>query len=133
MEQDREDAVRKLTETAGAGDGQGRQYLTASGRTPLLSPEEEPACARRTEEGDEAARDRLREANRGLVILIARHYTDRGLPFPDLIREGDLGLRQAVEKFDSRRDGSFPAFAAWWIWQAIVRAIAAQSRETGPD
>ena len=103
-------------------------YLREIARIPLLSREEETALGRRIQAGDEAAKQRLIEANLRLVVQIARRYRNRGLPLPDLIEEGNLGLIRAVEKFDPERGTRFATYATWWIRQAVVRAIANQAR-----
>ena len=103
-------------------------YLDEISRIPLLSREEEVALARRARDGDEAAKQRMIEANLRLVVQIARRYPNRGLPLPDLIEEGNLGLMRAVEKFDPERGTRFSTDATWWIRQAVVRALANQAR-----
>ncbi len=103
-------------------------YLDEISRIPLLSREEEVALARRARAGDEAAKQRMIEANLRLVVQIARRYPNRGLPLPDLIEEGNLGLMRAVEKFDPERGTRFSTYATWWIRQAVVRALANQAR-----
>ena len=105
-----------------------RVYLKEIGRIPLLTREEETALARRIRAGDASAKARLTEANLRLVVQIARRYLNRGLPLPDLIEEGNLGLLRAVEKFDPDRGTRFSTYATWWIRQAIVRALANQAR-----
>ena len=105
-----------------------RVYLKEISRIPLLSREDEVALARRVREGDAAARARLTEANLRLVVQIARRYLNRGLPLPDLIEEGNIGLLRAVEKFDGTRGTRFSTYATWWIRQAVVRALANQAR-----
>ncbi|MEW6572937.1 MAG: RNA polymerase sigma factor RpoD [Bacillota bacterium] len=105
-----------------------RMYLKEIGRIPLLSPEEEVDLAKRMENGDEAAKRRLVEANLRLVVSIAKRYVGRGMLFLDLIQEGNLGLIKAVEKFDYRKGYKFSTYATWWIRQAITRAIADQAR-----
>jgi RNA polymerase primary sigma factor len=103
-------------------------YLREIARIPLLSREEEVALARRVRAGDEAAKAWLTEANLRLVVQIARRYLNRGLPLPDLIEEGNLGLLRAVEGFDPDRGTRFSTYATWWIRQAVVRALANQAR-----
>jgi RNA polymerase primary sigma factor len=130
-------------------------YLKEMARVPLLTTEEEVALAKRLEAGLEAqqnidcgksidrdlitslincvedgkdARDHLIKANTRLVVSIAKRYMGRGVPFLDLIQEGNLGLMKAVEKFDFRRGFRFSTYATWWIRQTITRAIADQGR-----
>ena len=128
-------------------------YLKEMARVPLLTTEEEIDLAMRLEAGDEAARklrtnpnhkrahelqqrvqdgvlarEHLIKANTRLVVSIAKKYMARGVPFLDLIQEGNLGLMKAVEKFDYRRGYRFSTYATWWIRQTITRAIADQGR-----
>lgn len=103
-------------------------YLSEIARIPLLTREEEQALARRVRAGDEAAKQRMIEANLRLVVQIARRYLNRGLPLPDLIEEGNLGLLRAVEKFEPERGTRFSTYATWWIRQAVTRALANQAR-----
>jgi RNA polymerase primary sigma factor len=103
-------------------------YLSEIARIPLLSREEEQDLARRLRAGDESAKRRLIEANLRLVVQVARRYFNRGLPLPDLIEEGNLGLLRAVEKFDPERGLRFSTYATWWIRHAITRALANQAR-----
>ncbi len=105
-----------------------KMYLKEIGRVPLLSGEEEIELARRMQEGDEAAKNRLSEANLRLVVSIAKRYVGRGMLFLDLIQEGNLGLMKAVEKFDYQKGFKFSTYATWWIRQSITRAIADQAR-----
>lgn len=105
-----------------------RMYLKEIGKIPLLSGEEEIELAQRMEEGDEAAKKKLAEANLRLVVSIAKRYVGRGMLFLDLIQEGNLGLMKAVEKFEYRKGFKFSTYATWWIRQAITRAIADQAR-----
>ena len=105
-----------------------RMYLKEIGKVPLLTAEEEVDLAIRIENGDEAAKDRLNEANLRLVVSIAKRYVGKGMQFLDLIQEGNLGLLKAVEKFDYRKGYKFSTYATWWIRQAITRAIADQAR-----
>jgi len=105
-----------------------RVYLKEIVRIPLLTREQESELGRRVRAGDAAAKARLTEANLRLVVQIARRYLNRGLPLPDLIEEGNIGLLRAVEKFDAERGTRFATYATWWIRQAIVRALANQAR-----
>jgi RNA polymerase primary sigma factor len=129
-------------------------YLKEMARVPLLSTEEEVRLARSVEKGrkatrilskngddpkrrsrleseieqGQAAREHLIKANTRLVVSIAKKYMGRGVPFLDLIQEGNLGLMKAVEKFDYHRGYRFSTYATWWIRQTITRAIADQGR-----
>ena len=105
-----------------------KMYLKDIGRVPLLSAEEEVELARVMQEGNEAAKKRLSEANLRLVVSIAKRYVGRGMLFLDLIQEGNLGLMKAVEKFDYQKGFKFSTYATWWIRQSITRAIADQAR-----
>lgn len=105
-----------------------RMYLKEIGKVPLLSADEEIELAKKMEKGDEAAKQRLAEANLRLVVSIAKRYVGRGMLFLDLIQEGNMGLIKAVEKFDYRKGYKFSTYATWWIRQAITRAIADQAR-----
>ncbi len=105
-----------------------RMYLKEIGKVPLLSADEEIELAKRMEKGDQAAKQRLAEANLRLVVSIAKRYVGRGMLFLDLIQEGNMGLIKAVEKFDYRKGYKFSTYATWWIRQAITRAIADQAR-----
>ena len=105
-----------------------RIYLGEIGFSPLLSAEEEVFFARKSRQGDEAARQRMIESNLRLVVKIARRYMNRGLPLLDLIEEGNLGLIRAVEKFDPEKGFRFSTYATWWIRQTIERALMNQTR-----
>src|SRR5437899_10461075 len=105
-----------------------RLYVRQIGGGPLLTREEERELARRKDLGDEAAKRRLIECNLRLVMSITRNYTKAGVPLLDLIQEGNLGLIRAVEKFDYRMGYKLSTYAAWWIRQAITRALADQGR-----
>ncbi len=105
-----------------------RMWLREIGKTPLLTINEEVSLAKRIEAGDDEAKAVLTEANLRLVVSIAKRYSGRGMSFPDLIQEGNIGLIRAVEKFDYRKGYKFSTYATWWIRQAITRAIADQGR-----
>jgi RNA polymerase primary sigma factor len=108
-------------------------FLNEVGRYPLLTAAEEVKLAKRIEQGDTAARDRMINSNLRLVVSIAKQYrrsqAGTGLTLLDLIQEGVLGLMRAVEKFDWRRGFKFSTYATWWIRQAVQRGIANKSRE----
>lgn len=105
-----------------------RMYLKEIGNVPLLTTEQEVELAKRVEAGDEEAKKQLTEANLRLVVSIAKKYVGRGMPFLDLIQEGNMGLMKAVDKFDYTKGYKFSTYATWWIRQAITRAIADQAR-----
>lgn len=105
-----------------------QKYLNEIGARPLLTAEEELALARRVRDGDFSARQEMVERNLRLVVSIARHYLNRGLPLLDLIEEGNLGLIHALGKFDPERGFRFSTYASWWIRQGIERAVVNQGR-----
>jgi RNA polymerase primary sigma factor len=104
------------------------RYLRQIGRGRLLTHEEEIDLGRRVREGDESARSELTEKNLRLVIPIAKKYRGNGLPFGDLIQEGNIGLMRAADKFDPEKGFRFSTYATWWIRQAIQRAVADKGR-----
>ncbi|NIQ97384.1 MAG: sigma-70 family RNA polymerase sigma factor [Desulfuromonadales bacterium] len=105
-----------------------KHYLREIQRTTLLTAEEERELARRISQGDMGARDKMIESNLRLVVKIAKRYMNRGLPFLDLIEEGNMGLIKAVERFKLSKGCRFSTYATWWIRQSIERALVNQSR-----
>ena len=105
-----------------------RMYLKEIGNVPLLTSEQEVDLAMRVEAGDQEAKRELTEANLRLVVSIAKKYVGRGMPFLDLIQEGNMGLMKAVDKFDYTKGYKFSTYATWWIRQAITRGIADTGR-----
>ena len=103
-------------------------YLREIGQTDLITPAEEIKLAARIKKGDAKARTHMIEANLRLVVKIANDYARYGLPLLDLISEGNIGLMKAVERFDPKKGGKLSTYAAWWIKQAIKRALANQSK-----
>ncbi|HOB46761.1 MAG TPA: sigma-70 family RNA polymerase sigma factor, partial [Zoogloea sp.] len=103
-------------------------YLNEIGANPLLTADEELSLSRKVRDGNFAARQTMIERNLRLVVNIAKHYLNRGIPLLDLVEEGNLGLIHALEKFDPERGFRFSTYATWWIRQNIERAIMNQSR-----
>ena len=103
-------------------------YFARIDKGKLLTHQQEMQLSRRTKAGDKSARQKLIEKNLKLVVSIAKRFRGYGLPFEDLIQEGNIGLMKAVEKYDSERGFRFSTYATWWIRQAIQRAVAEKSR-----
>jgi RNA polymerase primary sigma factor len=104
------------------------RYLLEIGQLPLLTPEQEIELARKIQNGNAAARERMINANLRLVVTIARDYGNLGLPLVDLISEGNIGLMKAVDRFDPERGVKLSTYAIWWIKRAIKNALANQSK-----
>lgn len=120
--------VEEEEEDTSSSDDAIKLYLKEIQKTKLLTAEEERSLARRIASGDMAARDHMIESNLRLVVKIAKRYMNRGLPFLDLIEEGNMGLIKAVERFKLSKECRFSTYATWWIRQSIERALVNQSR-----
>ena len=103
-------------------------YLDRIGKEQLLTHREEKELSRRAKTGDGRARKKLFEKNLRLVVSVAKRYRSYGLPFEDLIQEGNIGLIRAVDKFDPEKGYRFSTYATWWIKQAVGRAVADKGR-----
>ena len=103
-------------------------YFARIDKGKLLTHEEEIDLSKRAKAGDERARKRLIEKNLRLAVSVAKKYRGYGLPFEDLIQEGNIGLMKAVEKFDPDRGWRFSTYATWWVRQAVQRAVADKGR-----
>ena len=103
-------------------------FLRGIGKVRLLTAQEEVDLAKQIERGSFDAKQRMVESDLRLVVSIAKHYRNRGLPFLDLIQEGTIGPVRAAEKFDYRKGFKFSTYATWWIRQAIARALADKAR-----
>ena len=104
------------------------KYLHEIAKVPLLTADEEAELARRIKNGDDEALDKLTKANLRFVVSVAKQYQNQGVTLSDLINEGNFGLMKAAHRFDETRGFKFISFAVWWIRQAILQAIAEQSR-----
>ncbi|MCA1738780.1 MAG: RNA polymerase sigma factor RpoD/SigA, partial [Actinobacteria bacterium] len=103
-------------------------YFTRIDKGKLLTHQEEIDLSKRAKTGDKTARQRLIEKNLRLVISVAKKYRGMGLPFEDLIQEGNIGLMKAVEKYDPDRGWRFSTYATWWVRQAVQRSVADKGR-----
>lgn len=112
----------------GGAEGSLDIYLREINGTPLLTREEETRLAKRVAKGDKAALDHLVRANLRFVVSIAKQYANQGLSLEDLINEGNVGLIKAAQRFDWRRGFKFISYGVWWIRQAMLQALAEQSR-----
>lgn len=121
------EAEREAPEPGGAMDAV-KSYLKEIRRSTLLTFADEQRLAKLIEKGDAKAREQMIESNLRLVVSIGKRYINRGLPFSDVLEEGNIGLIKAVEKFNYRRGFKFSTYASWWIRQSIERAIINQSK-----
>jgi len=103
-------------------------YLKEINKIPLLTREEEDMYARRAADGDKEAKDMLVKANLRFVVNVAKKYQNQGIPLEDLINEGNIGLMNAIERFDVDKGFHFISYAVWWIRQAILKAISEKAR-----
>ncbi len=103
-------------------------YLREIGETPLINAAEEVELAKRIRTGDQKALEKLTKANLRFVVSVAKQYQNQGLSLADLINEGNIGLIKAAKRFDETRGFKFISYAVWWIRQAILQALAEQSR-----
>jgi len=103
-------------------------YLREIGETPLINAAEEVRLARKIKQGDKKALEMLTRANLRFVVSVAKQYQNQGLSLADLINEGNIGLIKAAKRFDETRGFKFISYAVWWIRQAILQALAEQSR-----
>jgi RNA polymerase primary sigma factor len=122
-------ATRQTTHTEAEAPRLLAAYMARIARGDLLSHKEEVELGRRARAGDPAARRRLVEKNLRLAVAVAKKFRGQGLPFEDLIQEGNIGLMKAVDKFDPEMGNRFSTYATWWIRQSIQRAVGDKGRE----
>ena len=117
-----------LNESASCDENVLSMYLKEINRIPLLSREDEDKYARLAAKGDQHARDMLVKSNLRFVVNVAKKYQNQGMPLSDLISEGNIGLMNAIERYDVDKGYHFISYAVWWIRQAILKAICEKSR-----
>lgn len=127
-DQEDDDSEQASETVSPLSDDSVKMYLREIGRVPLLNAKQEIELARRIKEDDIQAKRKLVRHNLRLVVSIAKKYINRGLPFLDLIQEGNLGLIRAAEKFDPERGYKFSTYATWWVRQGITRSLSDKSR-----
>ena len=121
MNNNKENKIKKSRNTIST-------YLSEIDKIPPLTPEEEKELATEIKKGNKEALSKLVKSNLKFVVFIAREYQDKGLPFEELISEGNLGLIEAARRFDANRGIKFISYAVWWIRQSILRSLANHSR-----
>lgn len=117
------DAIKENVVINSITDDIVKDYLAQLKQIPLLSAEEERLILQKIFNGDKEAKKQFTERNLRLVVDIARHYVNKGMPFIDLIQEGNLGLLKAIEKFDITKGYKFSTYATWWIKESIVQSV----------
>lgn len=127
-EREREEMYAESKESEYLGERSLDLYLKEINNTPLLTREQEKELAERIRQSDESALHDLVEANLRFVVSIAKQYVNQGLSLADLVNEGNLGLIKAAHRFDEKRGYKFISYAVWWIRQAMLQALAEQSR-----
>ena len=119
---------KRINENGSSDENVLSMYLKEINRIPLLSREEEDTYARAAAQGDQKARDMLVKANLRFVVNVAKKYQNQGMPLADLISEGNIGLINAIERYDVDKGFHFISYAVWWIRQSILKAICEKSR-----
>jgi len=114
--------------TTETNDSSTKVYLREIGRIPLLTPQQEIELAAKIKKGDRKARALMINANLRLVVTIAQDYANLGLPLPDVISEGNIGLMTAIDRFDPAKGAKLSTYASWWIRQSIKRALSNQGK-----
>ncbi len=128
MKTEKVERIDKERRTSRADENVLSLYLKEINKVPLLKREEEEALARAAAKGEQSAKDKLIRANLRFVVNVAKKYQNQGLPLADLISEGNIGLMNAIERFDVEKGYHFISYAVWWIRQAILKAICEKSR-----
>lgn len=128
IEPEEEVSPREEEEEYSTGLDAVKTYLKEIRKSTLLTFKDEQSLAKKIAKGDQSARQRMIESNLRLVVSIGKRYMNRGLPFSDIIEEGNIGLIKAVEKFNYRKGFRFSTYASWWIKQSIERAIINQGK-----
>ncbi|GAB6090155.1 sigma-70 family RNA polymerase sigma factor [Spirochaeta dissipatitropha] len=119
---------KTMKTTAGDSENILSVYLKEINRIPLLTREEEERYARAAAAGEQSAKEKLIQANLRFVVNVAKKYQNQGLPLSDLISEGNIGLMNAIDRFDVDKGYHFISYAVWWIRQAILKAVCEKSR-----